>query len=139
MFASLGHHPGASQFDFSDDAFATCRLAICRPGMGAIQDCLVYRVPMALVHEPHNAELAYNGQKAAALGLGEYLGEASSPEQIAERVLELSHSSELAATRQRMARVQMDGIEQATRWLDRRLDGRAPTATPGPIVEQRRA
>lgn len=113
--------PGASLFRFVPSDFLACDVALGRPGLGAVHDCLFYGLPMALVQEADNPELAHNGARIEALGLGIHLGLGLSPGRIAERLLEFAVPGTLEPIRDRMAATPLDGIERAAEWLRDRL------------------
>jgi hypothetical protein len=121
LYGRFQDRPDVTRFGFSETDYLACDLAVCRPGMGAIHDCVFHNLPMVLASEPGNAELAHNGRRVDSLGIGVYLAEQSSVADIAERVLALAGSTNLQPMRARLAAIEMNGIEEAAAWLKHRL------------------
>ena len=108
---------GVSLFSYGRRDFLACDFALCRPGLGAIHDCIFHGLPMVLVQETKNTELSHNGNRIEELQLGLYLGRLQHPGEIAERTLAFLASSAFGGIRKRMAEIHMEGIDQAAQWL----------------------
>jgi UDP:flavonoid glycosyltransferase YjiC (YdhE family) len=121
IYEAFADRPGAFPFNFEEKDFLACDLALCRPGLGSIHDCIFYGLPMVLTHEIGNYELNYNGNRIEALGLGIRLGHLDTPGEIADRLLSFAQSHEPARILERMVDTQLNGIGQAAQWLNERL------------------
>jgi hypothetical protein len=121
LFERLAGRVGAHLFRFEDADFLACDLALCRPGLGAIHDCLYYGLPMALTPEAFNAEMRHNGLRIESLGLGIYLHDLRDPGEIAGRILEFSATEAREGILENMAGQVLDGIDKAAQWLRVRL------------------
>jgi hypothetical protein len=121
LYGRFHDRPDVTRFGFSEADYLACDLAVCRPGMGAIHDCVFHRLPMVLASEAGNAELGHNGRRVESLGIGVYLAEQSSAAEIAERVLAVAGSESLEPMRARLEAIEMNGIEEAAAWLEHRL------------------
>jgi len=118
---ALRHRPGVSLFGFEAEDFLGCDLALCRPGLGAVHDCIFYGLPIVSAQAEGNAELRHNGIRVEALRLGIDLAEGLPPGEIAGRLLAFSAGEAPGEIRERMARTPLDGIGQAASWLRDRL------------------
>ena len=121
LHEALRHRPGVSLFGFEAEDFLGCDLALCRPGLGAVHDCIFYGLPMVLVHEEGNVELHHNGLRIEALRLCINLGHQLAPGEVAERLLAFAASEAPGGIRERMAETPLDGIDRAAAWLRGRL------------------
>ncbi|MBI2890112.1 MAG: hypothetical protein HYY13_04930 [Nitrospirae bacterium] len=66
--------PGVQPFDFERGSLEEADFAIVRPGLGTISDCVLARVPMAVLPDAC-PEVAHNGGRLIELGLGVSLGD----------------------------------------------------------------
>lgn len=66
--------PWIKKADFSPEMYMRLRSAICRPGLGTVSELICAKVPMFLLHEPENRELAYNTKVLIDSNLGERFG-----------------------------------------------------------------
>lgn len=66
-FRDLGFY----EADFSAEMYASLAVAIIRPGIGTVTDCISNRVYMLTVDEGSNAEIEYNAQQIRSIGIGE--------------------------------------------------------------------
>jgi hypothetical protein len=62
-------------FDHSPAAYASCSVALCRPGTGTLTDCVASLTPMLMLRETNNPELSHNAARMAGLDYGHDLGE----------------------------------------------------------------
>ena len=65
--------PWIKKADFSPEMYTRLRSAICRPGLGTVSELICANVPMFLLHEPENRELAYNTKVLVDNKLGKRL------------------------------------------------------------------
>lgn len=107
---------GRRTFGFGPADFAALAVAVCRPGLGTVNDCISQGVPMVLVHEG-NPELAHNAARLADLGVGEDLGEAPSPGEVVAAACRLMEPARHEAARSAMAGLPKDGLDRAASWL----------------------
>lgn len=121
MYDRYRNRSGVSLFAFRKKDFLACDFALCRPGLGAIHDCIYYGLPMIQIQESENFEMSHNGTRCESLGLALYMGHRYSPEVIADRALAFFASKESGAIRKRMAEVQLGGVKQAAQWLQAHL------------------
>lgn len=66
-FRDLGFY----EADFSAEMYASLAVAIIRPGIGTVTDCIANKVYMLTVDEGGNVEIEYNAQQIRTLGVGE--------------------------------------------------------------------
>lgn len=66
-FKDLGFYKA----DFSAEMYASLAIAIIRPGIGTVTDCIANKVYMLTVDEGGNVEIEYNAQQIRSLGIGE--------------------------------------------------------------------
>lgn len=118
---ALSHRPGVSLFGFGVKDFLDCDLALCRPGLGSIHDCIFHGLPMVLAQETGNFEMNHNGNRIEVLGLGINLGHRLAAGEIAERLLAFAGTPEPELIRGRMEKTPLDGIELAAQWLQERI------------------
>ena len=103
-------------FGFQPEDYASVDIAVCRPGLGTVNDCIAQRVPMVLLHEG-NSELSHNAVRLASMGLGEDLGSVPPPEQVVAAVQRVLEPKRWLAIRDRMAALDCDGLDKAADWL----------------------
>ena len=58
------------EFDFSEEAFKKIDVAICRPGIGILTDCMSYLIPVIAVSSNKNSEIIFNSKKVVSKGVG---------------------------------------------------------------------
>ncbi|HYE77273.1 MAG TPA: hypothetical protein VEI97_04730, partial [bacterium] len=61
-------------FGFTAADFASSDVVVCRPGVGTVTDCVGQRVPMVVLHEAGNVELAHNAARLADMGVARNAG-----------------------------------------------------------------
>lgn len=109
-------------FRYGAEEFSACAAALCRPAMGTIHECIAYGIPMACLHEPGNAEMAHNGRCVEKAGLGVYLGEDPSGDEVRAAIENLSRGALRAAVLQRMREGGKDGYDRAAEWILKKLE-----------------
>jgi hypothetical protein len=109
-----------TDFRHTPEEYADLDVAVCRPGVGTVTDCIAQGVPMVTLHEgPVNPELAHNGARLAELGLALDLG----PEPEGAAVVAAVQAAAESARRFRttiLAR-RRDGLRGAVDFLSARL------------------
>lgn len=118
--AHFAQRVGSLPFGFHGEDFLACDVAVCRPGLGALHDCLFHCLPMVAMLED-NIEMVHNGRRVEALGFGVCSEIDESPRRVAERALMLATSDQAETVRTRMRETPMRGAEQAALWLRERL------------------
>tara|TARA_A100001011_G_scaffold400478_1_gene515330 strand:+ start:11797 stop:12870 length:1074 start_codon:yes stop_codon:yes gene_type:complete len=58
------------EFDFSEESFKKIDVAICRPGIGILTDCMSYIIPVIAVSNNKNSEIIFNSKKVVSKGIG---------------------------------------------------------------------
>lgn len=103
--------------------YAALSLAVCRPGMGTVTDCVAHGVPMVTLHEtPTNPELDHIGGRLRALGLGIDLGSEPSEEGVLQAVAEVLRPPTAARLRSRLDALPRNGLAEAVDFLGARLE-----------------
>jgi hypothetical protein len=103
--------------------YAALSVAVCRPGVGTVADCVAQGVPMVTLHEgPVNPELAHNGARLAALGVAIDLGADPSDDAIVAAVARAAEPPTAAAMRARLGALPRDGLREAVAYLAQRLE-----------------
>jgi hypothetical protein len=110
-----------SVFDFSEASFAGCDLAIGRPGVGMLTDCVQFGFPLLCFGDEPNAEMRHNALRVEELGVGRRIWLADGPAPAA-RLLhgEITRSDYLGWCRNLAARP-TGGIAEAARYISRIL------------------
>ena len=83
-----------SLFDFSHQAYRSCKLVICRPGIGTLTDCVSYGIPILAHGENDNLEMIHNSSIVEHLEVGRDISSAN-PEDIAKLLNEILYSNTL--------------------------------------------
>ncbi|MDY7092273.1 MAG: glycosyltransferase [Acidobacteriota bacterium] len=107
---------------FEPRRLAEARILICRPGAGTLNDAIAHRVPMITLYEAGNPEMDHNGRRIEELGLGIDLGAQADSSQLLDAVRRLQEPATYAATRKRLQELPRNGLEEAARWLEKRLE-----------------
>lgn len=68
--ADTGIRKHLQLFDFNPESFCKLRLAIGRPGIGLITDCISAGLPLVAIHESGEPEMEYNASRLDELNLG---------------------------------------------------------------------
>lgn len=110
---------GGATFDHSSDVYAGVAVAVCRPGLGTVHDCVSNRIPMVLVREPGNIELEHNARRIGELGLGIDAGEDPDAGAVLQAI-QRAHAMQ-ADIRSRQIGLRFGGISEAALWLERRM------------------
>ena len=111
-----------SLFNFKDEDFLNCDLAICRPGMGTIQDCIFFSLPMVMFYEKNNLELANNSEKISKLGMGIELTnifdfKKEHKQKINNSVRDFTLGKKLDLIKEKMLMETFHGSDQTIDWL----------------------
>lgn len=75
---------GTKQFSFKPEDFRKLDAIVCRPGIGILTDAISYGVPVLMLYDEGNIEMAHNALRAEHLGMG--------------RAINLDHIERLAET-----------------------------------------
>lgn len=102
---------------FDATVFASAAVMVCRPGVGTMTDCVTHRLPMVVLHEKNNPEMAHNGRRVRDLGLGTYLEGSPQHDTVLAAVKDLLDTRRQAQIRSTMAKLPHYGLEQAACWL----------------------
>lgn len=108
--------------------------AVCRPGLGAVHDCIAHEVPMVMVYEPGNTELAHTARRLQSMGLAFDSGPEPRPETIVDALETVMDPSTSRSIRSAMRGLPRDGLERAADWLASRLGATTPAATSGKVT-----
>jgi len=108
---------GSQPFDFSNSAWQQIHLAIIRPGVGAITECVAWRVPMLLLVEGNNAEMKHNAQTVQAMGLGRYIEVPCTHEAVLGLVQDMLQPNAYQQYQHALEQCPMGGVEAAVEWL----------------------
>jgi hypothetical protein len=57
-------------FSFKEKDFCKLKAVVCRPGMGILNDCVSFGIPIFAVEDIQNREIFHNAVKVEELGLG---------------------------------------------------------------------
>jgi hypothetical protein len=57
-------------FSFKENDFCKLKAVVCRPGMGILNDCVSFGIPIFAVEDVQNSEILHNAVKIEELGLG---------------------------------------------------------------------
>lgn len=61
--------PQARPATFDEEMYASLGLAVCRPGLGVVTELITHRVPMIVMYEDDNWEMAHNARVLVDAGL----------------------------------------------------------------------
>lgn len=111
--ASLGARP----FGFTARDYGALSAALCRPGLGTVQDCVGAGVPIVAAYEPMNVELAHTGRRLQALGFGRDLGASVERNALLDALAQVHEPAIAASIRRRLRSAARDGLDQAAAWL----------------------
>ena len=98
-------------FSFSEEDFSHLKAIICRPGMGILNDCVSYAIPIFAVEDCLNKELMHNADRVVAMKLGIKV---TSVEEI---VVVLEQENFLAYYHENLLNQVMNGATQAATYL----------------------
>jgi hypothetical protein len=110
--------PRVEAFSHDEAGYNSLSLAFVRPGVGTLTDCVSAQVPMIVLDEPENFEMAHNARAIVQLGLGELLArsESTAALSIAQRCLEEGAWRSRVEAFRPLART---GLKEAADWLVR--------------------
>lgn len=110
--------PAAPVFDQSAAAYASCRLVVCRPGVGTLTDALAAARPLMVLDDGDSLEMRHNADRLEALGVARRLPPGAAAEQ-AEAVRGLATDTDaLGAMATRAAALDMGGLAKAASLLE---------------------
>jgi hypothetical protein len=110
--------PAAPVFDQSAAAYASCRLVVCRPGVGTLTDALAASRPLMVLDDGDSLEMRHNADRLEALGVARRLPPGAAAEQ-AEAVRGLATDTDaLGAMATRAAALDMGGLAKAAALLE---------------------
>lgn len=92
-------------------------VAVCRPGIGSLTDCIARGIPIVCVHERGNIELAHNAARVAELGFGVDLGGSASGPEVVDAVRRLIEPGARQSIRAAMRAADRQGLDGAAEWL----------------------
>jgi len=92
-------------------------VAVCRPGVGTLTDCVQWGIPMVCVSEAGNIEMAHNAARIEALGFGVDRSEGMAADRVVAAVLTLLEPETREEVRQRMAAADRAGLDEGAEWL----------------------
>ncbi len=115
VLAALPHglRWSATLFEHSAEDYR-CGVVVCRPGTGAITDCVAAGVPMALFHDGSNGEMSHNARRATELGIG--IEVTTVPDLLYAAEVLLGPGGD--AARSRIVELPKNGLEEAAAWLE---------------------
>ncbi len=116
-----GCPPEVITFTYSEADFLRCDLAVCRPGIGAIQDCIFYCLPMVLIEETQNSEMRHNAQCLVNSGLAMALSGGADPESMSASIAAFANAKAFQTMRRQMSGETVGGDQRAAQWLSERL------------------
>lgn len=113
----LRDHPHVIPFDFSSEAYRSCDLVVCRPGVGTITDCITAGTPMAFFYEPDNIEMSWNASRLAQKGIAQNWGVSPAPEAMLEALQAPGFEAQLREMAERIKTIPTDGYDKSVEWL----------------------
>jgi hypothetical protein len=112
-----GNRDNVRLFNFTQDDYDSCSLAICRPGVGTLTACVESGMPMILVYEEENAEMGHNAECIQKLGLGFDMGFEWDETEIIQTVKKLLNPHIYRRTKSRIQSSKKDGLKIASDWI----------------------
>ncbi len=117
---------GGDAFGHGAADFAALDVAVCRPGVGTVSDCVAQGVPMVTLHEGRtNPEMMHIGERLAALGVAINLGAEPDDAAIVAAVRRAAEPKTAATIRSRLGALPRNGLAEAVDFLVARLNGDA--------------
>lgn len=56
-------------FDYSNEAWGSLGVVVCRPGAGTATECVKWKIPMIVIRDPQNSEAEFIAERLSSLGL----------------------------------------------------------------------
>jgi len=120
--SKIQNNNNISSFNFGSEDFLSCDLAICRPGLGTIQDCIYYSLPMIMFYENDNIELKNNALKISELGMGIILNDMldigkDNPNKLLNIIRNFIESDQFTLIKEIMIDANFNGSDQTINWI----------------------
>jgi len=119
-----GEAANLESFKYQPADYAGSDLILCRPGTGALTQCVTYGVPILCFREPANPEMEHNASRVQELGIGIDLGVDPPLSDLIAAIENLATPARRQEMNVRLAEQPREGLAQAADWLAERLDGR---------------
>ncbi|MCC6129681.1 MAG: hypothetical protein IT186_07105 [Acidobacteria bacterium] len=110
-------------FLHSSEDFGRCRVVVCRPGMGTLNECIGHRIPVLSTYELNNPEMAHLARKVEELGIGIDIGPGRPTRKKLSEALQMLEAEPAAAKRRdRYCALNRNGLEEGAEYLCSRLE-----------------
>jgi|GEM_PF-976226 len=119
--AELGGLPNLEPFRYQASDYARADLILCRPGTGALTQCVTHGLPMLCLREPGSPEMAHNASRIEALNLGIDLGEDPSVEKVIQAIESVLEPENYERYRQFNDQQPKGGLAKAAAWIAERV------------------
>lgn len=105
------------RFEHTERAFRALSLAVCRPGVGTLTDCLAHRVPVLAVPDARNPEMLHNAACIESLGFGRALPPGRDASHLVDEVRAMLSPATRQACTSAMTNAKADGLDATARLL----------------------
>lgn len=98
-------------FSFEETEFCKIKAVICRPGMGILNDCVSYGIPIFAIEVSSNKELLHNAKRIEELGMG------SKVNRIEDVLAVINDNPVMDKYHQHILEQEIEGAAQAAKYL----------------------
>jgi hypothetical protein len=98
-------------FSFQAIDFCNLKAIVCRPGMGILNDCVSFAIPIFAVEDNQNSELMHNAIRVEELGIGFKVSNAG------EVTDGLKQKNKMELLHQNLLEQELNGAEMAAKYL----------------------